>query len=116
MVARSFKLWWLGNGTEAGGCLLTLGVTLLLLLAVLVVLWPFGQSTAATGDLVGFGMRETERGSRPVAYVVAEGVQGRVRLYPSDRCDLGDKVEVRLKTAPWGKSVVRGRADQLCPS
>lgn len=89
---------------------------MLILLAVLVIQWPFGQSTAASGKLVGFGMRETERGSYRIAIVVAEGVRGRVRVYPSENCAIGDNVDVRLKEGPWGKRLVRGRAGQLCQS
>ena len=116
MVARHAKLWWLSNGADAGGCLLTLGVTSLILLAALIILWPFGTTTTATGELVGFGMRETEEGSYRVAYVIADGVRDRVRLYPSDRCAVGARVAVRVVARPWGKSIVRARASQLCPS
>jgi hypothetical protein len=114
MIVKRARIWWLGNGTDAGGCLLTLAVTLLILAVVLVIIWPSGREKAVTGEVVGFGMRETERGSYRVAYVVADGVRDRVRLYPSDRCALGDKVSVRVVPRWWGDSVVRGRASQLC--
>ena len=98
MVVKRARIWWLGNGTEVGGCLLTLAVTLLTLAVVLVIIWPGGREKAVIGEVVGFGMRETERGSYRVAYVVADGVQDRVRLYPSDSCAVGDKV--RRSCAP----------------
>lgn len=116
MVTKRARLWWSFNGSEAAGCLVTLGMTSLLLLAVLIVLWPFGATTAATGNIVGFGLRETEQGSYPVAYVVADGLQGRVRLYPSDRCAIGDKVDLRIRARPWGKRILRDSVRPLCPS
>ena len=116
MVTKQAKLWWISNGANAGGCLLTLGVTALILLFVLIVLWPFGNSTSASGQVTGFGMRETEQGSYRAAYVMADGVRGRVRLYPTDKCAVGDIVDVRLVSRPWGKRLVRGRASRLCPS
>ena len=115
-LAKNAKLWWHINGANAGGCLTTLGVTSLILFFVLMLLWPIGQSTAVRGKLVEFGMSETEMGSYRVAYVVADGVRDRVRLYPSDRCAVGNNVDVRIVRRLWGKSVVRGRASQLCSS
>lgn len=116
MIVKHARLWWSFNGRDARGCLLTLGVTSLVLLAVLILLWPFGNSTTSTGKVVGFGMRETEEGSYQVAYVVTDGVRGRVRLYPSDGCAIGDEVDVRIRARPWGKSVARDLARPLCLS
>lgn len=114
MVAKHIKLWWLFNGDNVGGCLQTLGLTSLIVLVAIIILWPFGKIIPATGKLVGFGMRETEEGSYRLAYVVAEGVRGRVRLYPSDCCAVGDDVNVVLVARPWGRSVGRGMATSLC--
>lgn len=115
MIVRHARLWWFDNGPSATGCLLTLGSTSLMLLAVLIFLWPFGRSTIATGQVVGFGMRETDEGSYQVAYILADGVRNPVRLYPSDRCAVGDEADVRVVARLWGKSVSRAVAGQLCP-
>ena len=115
MTVRPLKIWWLLNRTESRGCLLTLALTMLILAVVLVILWSPDEGRTVTGEIVSFGWRETELGSYPVAYIVADSVRGRVRLYPSESCVLGDTVSVRIVSHWWGDRVVTRRASQLCP-
>lgn len=114
MVVRHGRMWWLANGENSVGCLMTLTLSLALLAVVAVVLWPSGRAVSVTGQVVGFGMRETEQGSYQVAYVVSGPVRDRVRLYPTDRCSVGDNITLRVIPHWWGDSLAVVRDGQPC--
>ncbi len=89
-------LWWLLHGERlraAGG--LGLGVAVIAGFALLVA-WSRGGGTV-TGQVVRFGLRETDLGSVPVAVVQLADRLTTVELARTHNCRIGDSITIHRR-------------------
>lgn len=96
-------LWWVH---PKGGLAVLLGAATVIGMVPLML--PTAPTTLAYGKVVGFSVRETERGSYLMTRVRVDDRTVLVRLRPQRSCLAGDRVELRRVSHAWGHRYVAG--------
>jgi hypothetical protein len=96
------QLWWADHSVSAG---LGLSFVLVAILGILLVT-PTGPATVVTGTIEGFGLRETDTGTYPIATVRLPDREITVTLSRSHRCVMGGQIKLQKQKRLWGQSFI----------
>ena len=97
----ALALFWL---SERWRLFAWLGAILVSCVLLMLVVTPLSAGEQVFGTVEGFGFRETEGGSYPLAHVALEGRRLTVRLPRNHSCGVGDRIGINRYRSLLGQT------------